>query len=376
MNVNPPVRRLLALGTLWPLTSALLLSACSLAPGMPERLGLPSEGATPTSAAAAAGVTLAPITAELLDQLSHSAREISPELRSLISDPVSGNYRVGAGDVLAITVWNQPDFNAGGVPVAGQSNQNGYSVSQDGFIQFPFIGTLKVQGLTEQAVRDQLSQKLARYFKKPQVTVRIQTYRSSRVYIDGEVRNPGLQVLDDIDMTLAEAVARAGGFAASADRNAIALTRGQQTIHIPLASLMAQGLNPASIRLQAGDAVRVLSRENAKVYVMGEVLRPSALPLRDGQMRLSEALGEVGGLNPASADPSQVYVLRAREGDAPVVFHLDASRPSAFALADRFALAARDVVYVDPSPIVRWNRVISLLLPSAAGLNTVQDLRQ
>lgn len=377
MNVIPMARRLMRpLGRLCALAPVLVLGACSLAPGMPERLGLPPEGAGQTSGAAASGVTLEPITSELLDRLNRDERSIPPALRALIGEPATLNYRIGAGDVLAITVWNHPDLNAGSVAIAGPVNQNGYPVSQDGMIQFPFIGSLKVQGLTEQAVRDQLGQRLARFFKKPQVTVRIQTYRSSRIYIDGAVGNPGLQVLDDIDMTLAEAVARAGGFSPAADRNAIVLTRGTQNVDIPLARLMAQGVNPASIRLQAGDVLRVQTRDNAKVYVMGEVLRPNALPLRDGQLRLSEALGEVGGLNPASAEPSQVYVLRTPAGAPPVVYHLDASRTVSFALADRFALAPRDVVYVDPSPIVRWNRVISLLLPSASGLSTVRDLRQ
>ncbi len=343
---------------------------------MPERLGLPPASKAEISGTSDATVTLTPITPALLEKLQSKSQAIPADTSALISEPVAGDYRIGAGDVLAITVWSHQDLNTAAVAATEPTNQTGYPVSQDGLIQFPYIGSLKVSGLTEQAVRQQLAQKLSQFFKKPQVTVRVQTYRSSRIYVDGAVGRPGLQVIDDIDMTLAEAIARAGGFAATANRNAIVLTRGKQNFQIPLASLMGQGFNPSSIRLVSGDILRVQSSQYDKVYIFGEVLRPSALNLRDGQLSLGEALGEVGGLNPASAEPSQVYVLRTAPDSPPVVYHLDASRPIAFAYADRFPLSPRDTIYVDASSIVRWNRVISLLLPSATGVRTVRDLGQ
>ena len=47
--------------------------------------------------------------------------------------------------------------------------------------------------------------------------------------------------------------------------------------------------------------------------------------------------------------------------------------PLAYALAEGFELQARDVIYVDPVPLVRWNRVISLILPSAQAVNVTRD---
>ena len=60
----------------------------------------------------------------------------------------------------------------------------------------------------------------------------------------------------------------------------------------------------------------------------------------------------------------------------PEIYHLDARSPVALALAGEFQLRPRDIVYVDPAPLVRWNRVISLLLPSAGLLNTTTDIGQ
>jgi polysaccharide export outer membrane protein len=81
-------------------------------------------------------------------------------------------------------------------------------------------------------------------------------------------------------------------------------------------------------------------------------------------MSLNQALGNAGGIAQASADASQVYVVRGQDTNNPVVFHLDASNASAMAMADSFALQPNDVVFVDTSTLVKWSRVISLILPT------------
>ena len=187
------------------------------------------------------------------------------------------------------------------------------------------------------------------------------------------MRTPGLQALNDIPMTLPEAIGRAGGVTALADRSAIAVTRGNTTAVVNLPQLTARGINPTSILLRNGDLVRVLGREEAKVFVMGEVLRPSSQTLRNGRLTLNEALGDAGGVSQVSADPRQIFVVRAANTETPEIYHLDARSPTAFALAEGFELKARDVVYVDPVPLVRWNRVISLILPRAAAVTTTRN---
>src|SRR5690606_15846039 len=79
---------------------------------------------------------------------------------------------------------------------------NGYNINHDGTIQFPMVGPVKVAGLTENEVRDRLTRLLSEYVRNPQVTVRMQAYRHQRIYVDGEVNQPGLQTMDDIPMTL------------------------------------------------------------------------------------------------------------------------------------------------------------------------------
>ncbi|MEO5660061.1 MAG: SLBB domain-containing protein, partial [Polaromonas sp.] len=201
----------------------------------------------------------------------------------------------------------------------------------------------------------------------------------------------GLQAVNDIPMTLPEAISRAGGLTATADRATIALTRKGVTSVINLPKLTTLGVNPSRIMLAAGDLVRVGSRDDTKVFVMGEVSRPVALPLRNGRLTLNEALGEAGGVNPLSGNPRQIYVVRSRSGDTatatdasaaatatstadtPEIYHLDANSPGAYALSEGFELKSRDVVYVDPVPLVIWNRIISLVLPSSQTASNIRS---
>jgi polysaccharide export outer membrane protein len=316
-----------------------------------------------------------PITPSLVQaQEQARPREISPEVSSLFGAPKP--YTIGPSDIIGIVVYDHPELlpNAGTVisqqaDPTGISSAPGFIVGADGQVSFPFIGRVRVAGLTESEATDLIRERIARYIKDPQVTVRITSFRSRRAYVDGEVRLPGTQIFTDVPMTLPEAINRAGGVTAAGDRSSVALTRADRTVVIDLLELQDLGVNPNRILLEPGDLLTVRSREDAKVFVMGEILRPSALLMRNGRLSLNDALGEAGGPNLNTANTSQIYVVRNTAQGLPAVYHLDAGNPTALALAATFKLRPRDVVYIDPVPLVNWNRIISLILPSANALN-------
>ncbi|WP_082755158.1 polysaccharide biosynthesis/export family protein [Variovorax sp. PAMC 28711] len=321
---------------------------------------------------------LAAISPELIrTQFAARPKGLPPSVAALLGEPEV--YKIGPGDVIGITVFDHPEIISSAVPAttvadpASVSPAPGFIVSNTGQLSFPYAGTLRVAGMSVQELEDTITKRLARVFKEPQVNVRIQAFRSKRAYVEGEVRLPGLQVFTDIPMTLPEAISRAGGvLPTTGDRSFVTLTRSGATTAIDLMGMAEVGVDPSRIPLHNGDMITVRSREDRKVTVMGEVLRPQAMPMRNGRLSLNDALGEAGGVDLGTANPAQIYVVRNRVEGGQSIFHLDASNATALAMADGFALEPKDVVFVDPVPLVRWSRVVNLLLPSAQGANLIR----
>lgn len=321
-----------------------------------------------------------PITKDLIQaQRLSQPRDIAPEVKALFGTPVP--YTIGPSDVIGIVVYDHPDLlpSAGAVisqstDPTGISAAPGFIVSASGEISFPYIGRTKIAGLTEIEASDMMAKKLAPYIRDPQVTIRIASFRSRRAFVEGEVRTPGMQIFTDVPMTLPQAISRAGGITAAGDRTMVTLTRNDVTTRIDMPLLEALGVNANKILLQSDDLVSVRNREENKVYVMGEVTRPAALLMNNGRLTLNQALGEAGGASVLTANTSQIYVIRNNAQGDPALFHLNAASPAALALAESFALKPRDVVYIDPVPLVQWNRIISLILPSAQVINTGSEI--
>ncbi|WP_233272641.1 polysaccharide biosynthesis/export family protein [Paraburkholderia acidisoli] len=356
-----------------------MLSGCGMSPGMTAPTSVTQAKAATEAARTSGGANndapppnaLVEINSQLVAQEAAARTTTVPtDVEKLFGTPKP--YTLGPGDVLSIVVWDHPEMN---LPTTssgstGQQDQStsqvvsGYTVDSSGTIQVAYVGPIHVAGLTELEARNLVAKKLAYYLQNPQVTLRIEAYRSRRVYVDGEVRTPGLMVLNDMTMSLPEAINRAGGFTGSGDRSRVSITRGKQTIMVNIPDMIRKGVNPDNIILQNGDLIRVYSSNDTKVYVLGEVGRPGSLPLDNGRLTLNEALGNAGGISQGSGDASQVYVVRGQKEGKRTVFHLDASTPEAMATADEFELKPSDVVFVDASSLVKWSRVVNLILPS------------
>ena len=364
-SVRPAVARSLLSAML-----CIALSGCVLAPGMRMNTAPDAAGGSPVDGAPAFRMTR--IDTGLIRELdAQAAREQDMQYERLAAAAVP--YRIGAGDVLQITVWDHPELAAAqGAAPQGTSRAAdpvaGFVVDPRGNLSFPFAGDVPVAGLTADAAQARVTAALSRVYRNPQVTLRVASFRSKQVYIDGEVRTPGAQPVNDVPMTLYEALGRAGGLSQTADQSRMTLVRDGTTYPLDLSRMLRHGRNPADVVLAAGDLLHVPARSDYGVYVMGEVNKPTlALPLRDGRLTLSDALSQAGSMNAGTADAAQMFVIRGSGTDSPQVFHLDARSPVSMVLANEFELQPKDIVYVDGNGLVRFSRVLSLLLP---GVNT------
>ncbi|SAK69762.1 polysaccharide export protein [Caballeronia ptereochthonis] len=353
-----------------------IFAGCGLAPGMhfespPQLVETSNDQGEP---ATAQNIPITNIDLSLIRKMKAQQPSASNDPNaSLYGKPAP--YKLGVGDVLQITVWDHPEL----VAALGQPPQQtrtsdaapGFVVDADGNLQFPYVNrSLHVAGKTEAQVQRELYTELSKVFVKPQVTVRVASFRASQVYIDGDVRTPGAQQINDIPMTLTEAIGRAGGFAPTADQSRVTLIRDGVTYHINMAGMTAKGRSPSDVMLRPGDALRIDSRDENGVYVMGEVTKPATvIPMRNGKLTLSDAISQAGSFNAETSDPKQLYVIRNGKTDSPEVYHLDARSPVSMLLANGFELQPNDVVYVDNNGLVRFSRVLNLLLPAInAGL--------
>jgi polysaccharide export outer membrane protein len=222
------------------------------------------------------------------------------------------DYRVGAQDVLTITSYDQADLSGK------------FTVEADGTFTFPLIGRVKAGGLTLRALEDSLKTRLKDegFFRNPQVTVAVETYRSQKIYVIGEVRSPGSYPLSG-DMSLVEAIARAGSTLPSASGEAIIVhappgatgpsvpSQGANTETVDLRALQ-NGAGTLNIVLRDGDTISVLRAES--VYVLGQVKNPNAYALQQKNTTVLQALSLAGGVTDRGS-MSRIKLTRIVKGD-------------------------------------------------------------
>lgn len=212
--------------------------------------------------------------------------------------PAADDYVIGPQDILAITLYDQPDLSGR------------FAVETDGTFTFPLIGRLRAGGRTLRQLEGDVRQRLVDggFFRRPQVSVAIGSYRSQRIFILGEVREPGAYALSG-EMSLMEALAFAGSVLPTASGEVVIARAGsEETERVSLRDF-ERGEAPL-VMLDGGDTLFVLRAES--VYVFGQVRNPGAYPLPEETMLL-QALTLAGGLTDR-ASTSRIQVVRMVAG--------------------------------------------------------------
>lgn len=402
---------------------AAALSGCALAPGpaldssrMHDDLGAPTDSTV---------YDVRLITPQLVytlkqaDEADARAREaaIQPSLPAVPTD-----YHVGADDVLGVTVWGHPELTGGGSNVdttpftdtgtlqsagslggmlnqqasafgtngQGELDAQGQRVAADGTIFFPTLGRVHVAGMSPVQIAALLTRRLRNRLNNPQIDVRVIQYRSQRVQVTGDVKNPGQLSLTGVPLHVVDAINRAGGGNTDADLQRVLVSRGGQVETIDVDRILNRGDLRQNIVLQTGDIVHVPDHTRNRVFVMGEVPKPQTVYMNQGQLSLADALTAAGSIDPNGANPRQIIVIRhpdpplAQAADVqsglqaglkkidyapaqnrPEIFRLDMTQVDALMLSTEFDLKPLDVVYVGTAPAARFNRLLAQILPSA-----------
>lgn len=342
------------------------LQGCMFAPGQYlDTSEIGTEGSPESSR-----IELIPITPKLIAQNAATYVSSSVPAELLAFKPQA--YRIGANDVLYITVWDHPELTAPSGPQQ-QIDANGRLVRPDGTIFYPYIGKLDAAGKTIEEVRSTIAQRLAQYVDSPQVDLSVLRFASQKAILAGAVTKAGPMPITTSPMSVVEAIGAAGIEPLNADLSSLTLTRDGREYILDLDSLNGQGAQLHNVFLKDGDQLYLPYNDRKKIYVMGEVLAPQAVKFKTKHMNLADVVGSVGGLNQTTSNGNALYVIRGAENletEPAKVYQLDAESPTAFAIASHFELKPQDIVYVGPAQVTRWNRLISQLLPSATILGT------
>jgi len=240
-----------------PLLLAAILSGCA---GVSFQVGDPSKGLNeefPVAQAAAAkkkpealpGAARETPKTPTPDEMRNRERSALDNVLQFVQTQEYG-YKIGAADLLEITVYQEPELT------------RKVRVSPEGIITFPLVGRARFGGLSVAEAEEALTEKLKRFVIDPQVSVFITEYGNKKVYVLGEVKNPGSYALPtEAPLTVIEAITLAGGFTQYAAKDRTRIIRKSKTesttLPIDISAIMKGGDKSKDIKLRPNDVVYI-----------------------------------------------------------------------------------------------------------------------
>jgi polysaccharide export outer membrane protein len=252
-------------------------------------------------------------------------------------------YKVGTGDMLAITVYDEPDLTLQ------------RRVTERGLIDFPLIGQVQVAGLTATQVAEHLEGRLSPgYLRNPQVFVDVVEFASKKIFIVGAIAKPTALTLRG-ETSLLDVLSQTESLSYSNSLTVfrrISIPERQGTsrnevkaIHVDLNELLRRGNMSKNLMLEAQDVVYIPKPD--AVFVFGEVAKTGPVPLPEGGMTLVEAINKAGGFSDYAAS-KRTRVLRMVDGREQVI-QVDMAAVIRGDLGKDIMLRSNDIVIVPES---------------------------
>ena len=209
---------------------------------------------------------------------------------------IAQEYVINPGDTISILVWGHEQYNQT-IPVR-----------PDGKISYPFLGEVRVDGLTTTELAEKIRAELLKHLLDPQVTVIIAQAKKNEIFVLGQVKMPNQFRFDQDRLSLLKALSMAGGILNdTADLHNVKIIRdnGESEV-IDLEKLLASESHK-SIFLHPGDLVHVPKQE--RINVTGYVLAPGEYRTRSG-LSIRQALALAGGPMQDDADLSNALIIK------------------------------------------------------------------
>lgn len=351
---------------------------------------MPSSGPS-TQRVADAGQPASSAGIQLVDVSDAVARKVlASQRRSLFSEAFGSSAavgRVGAGDVIEVSIWEAPPANLfGAATVDARTGASGarmttlpdQMVNSAGTINVPFAGAIKAADQSPQEIEASIGAALKAKANQPQVLVRVIRNASSNVTVVGEVANSLRMPLTAKGERLLDALAAAGGVRTPVGKTTLQITRGSQVQSLPLDSIIQDPKQ--NIPLQAGDVITALTQP-LSFTVLGATGKNEELNFEVQGISLAQALARAGGLQDQRADAQGLFIFRFEdpaallsstdaqgralpttpEGKVPVVYRVDLKDPAMFFVAQGFPIRNKDVLYVSNAPAAELQKFLNIM---------------
>ena len=261
----------------------------------------------------------------------------TPTKEMPIDLPIGPDYVLGPGDGLSISVWG------------GISQSFPRVVDPEGKIVLPEAGSIVVAGLTLERAQTLVQGVLGPQFKDAHVAISVAHLRTVRIYVVGDVQRPGAYDISSLSTPL-NALFAAGGPTSVGSLRTVRHMRGSTLIReVDLYDFLLHGIRSDVERLESGDTILVPAA-GPQVEVSGMVKRPAIYEFK-GEMNLSDALDEAGGLR-VSAALGHIRVERieadGHRATLEVGLPADSTLESARKQLDTFIIKDGDRVIVAP----------------------------
>ena len=261
-------------------------------------------------------------------------------------------YALGSADVISVNLTDTDDLDGT------------YIIGPNGNIDLPFVGKINVLNLTLNDTKKKLASVLKKYYKNYDLQLTIEEFNSSKVYILGAVKNQITIDLNQKPIKLIDAAIQANYDPNSTGKNygnKGLLRRDNKVYKIDINNIFKSTDYKDNFYLKKDDVIFVDQNSDA-IHVFGEVTKPGVyFPNID--YSLTELISS-SGLNNLTANASKVYVIREDYNKFLKIdiFKIDIKDPINLVLGKKFLIKPKDIVYIPPTGLVKWNRVITLLL--------------
>ncbi len=247
--------------------------------------------------------------------------------------PVGGDYNIGPGDVLSITLWGS--INA----------RHELTVDRNGEITIPKVGAVKVWGVTFDQLKGIIHKAISQYYKNYEMNVTLGKLRTIQVFVVGEVEFPGSYPVTSLS-TVVNALSAAGGPTKNGSLRSIKVSRnGKPSADVDLYDIMLRGDRHNDIRLQNGDTVFV-PVIGPVVAVAGEVKRPAIYETK-GDTPLADVIAMAGGVT-ANGNLSRIQIERFSDNNAKVILDYNFKEGRIVGTSSDNKIHDRDMIKVFP----------------------------